>query len=65
MPRCFFNFVGDECSLLDKEGIELTDVTAVREYARKRAAELAGEVHKIKELSAWRIQIYMTKMETI
>jgi hypothetical protein len=58
MPRYFFNFVGDECSLLDKEGVELTDVTTVRKYAHKRAAELAGEMHKIKEFSAWQIQIY-------
>jgi hypothetical protein len=57
MPRYFFNLVGNNRSLLDKEGIELADVVAVREYAHKRAAELAEEVHKITNLSDWRIQI--------
>jgi hypothetical protein len=57
MPRYFFNLIGNKCSLLDKDGIELDDVVAVREYAHKRAAELAEEVHKIINLSDWRIQI--------
>ena len=57
MPRYFFNFVGNECSFLDKEGIELTDIATVREYAHRRAAELTEAAGKVKDISGWRIQI--------
>jgi hypothetical protein len=57
MPRYFFNFVGNECAFLDKEGIELTDIANVREYAHRRAAELTEAAEKAKDISGWRIQI--------
>jgi hypothetical protein len=57
MPRYFFNFVSNHRSFLDKEGVELAEITNVREYAHKRAAELKGAAHTIGDLSGWRMQI--------
>jgi hypothetical protein len=57
MPRYFFNFVGNEGSVLDTQGVELTDIATVRTYAHKRAAELAEAAGQDKDISGWRIQI--------
>ena len=43
--------------MLDREGVELTDIAMVRKYAHRRAAQLAEAADQAEEISGWRIQI--------